>query len=158
MIQAQPDDLIGVEFSEADVQTAELLGYDLSAPELYDPLMGSALRSRLRSLLQRARKGIRKVAKRVRTRIRSRIAARRGGGGGTEDEGTGDVGATIRLPSGRIVRAGPGGVTVEDAARAAEAAEGYAPSGGIMETIKQNPLLVAVPAGLVLFMFMRKRR
>lgn len=148
-----PDDLIGAEFSPADVQTAELLGYDLSAPELYDPLMGSALRARLRALLQRARKGVRKVAKRVRSRIRARIAARPGGGGGEAEDG--EDYATVQTPRGTL-RVGPGGVSVESAVRQAEAPEA-GPVGGLLETVKQNPALLLIPAAGI-FLLMRRKR
>lgn len=115
---------------EEELERAELMGYDLDNAEL----MGAWLK---------------KVAKRIAKRIKARIRARKG------------KPLTVSTPKGQVT-IGPGGVryttATPDTAAYPVARSAAIPGGGMLDMVKRNPLLLAIPAGLLVLVLLRRRR
>lgn len=129
IVSRQLDDpFVAAEFDEMARQ-AELLGIDLSDPEI----MGAWLKN---------------IINKVKARIKKRRAARGGGGGGgiqvTTDAGTASIGpgglSFTQTPSGPV----PGSMMSP-------------PSGGGISEMLKNPMVLAAGVGLLALLAMRKR-
>lgn len=125
--------------NELDQMTEEatLLGIDLSDPEM----LGGFLK---------------KLARRIKRRVRARIRARRARRGSRPR-------APISVTTSRgTATMGPGGfsfVSPEAEAMPQEyAPTALAPTGGIMDMIRRNPMLLAIPGGALLLLVVMRRR
>lgn len=154
------DDYIGIT-DEPVTEDTPYFGVDsLTDEELgacaymgWEPELMGRRRRGLRRVLRRIGKRMRKRFGKLGKRIRARIRARRGKGGG----GAAPF-AELRTPGGTAT-IGPEGVDFTSP----EAEADYPPPaprepGGIMDMVKRNPMLVALPAGALVLVLVLKRR
>ncbi len=134
------DDFIGVSDDIYDPEV-EMLGREMGI-DMSDPAMAGPFRKLFKRLGKRLRKS--KLLKKLRKRIKARIRARRGGGKAAAD-------FSLRTPRGDVTL-GPEGIDIRSAQ------ERFAqPAPGIMDKLMANPMMLAIPAGLILLLAMRRR-
>lgn len=135
-----------------ELDTLELMGYDAYSPELMGRVFGRLFR-RIGARIRKRRGGKKGLVKRIISRIKKRRRARSKKGRGD------DYGLSFRSPEGTAT-IGPEGLSYTDRMKMVRA--GMVPpepegGGNIMAMITKNPMLLAIPAVVVLMFMMKKK-
>lgn len=133
------DEMLGIDEPETiDQHVAEMLGADYEDLDFY----GKSL--------------FRRIAARIRKRIRARRAKRRAKTRGAPEE------YAVQTPGGRLSYSEQQGLSFLRPAPGTAASPYAAPvtvqRAGFMEMIQKNPLLLAIPAGVLLVLAMRAKQ
>jgi len=137
---------------DSELNELEMMGYDIYNPEVMGGLFSkiiSGIRARRSSRGGGSRGGlIKRIVSRIKRRKRARKKKKSG------------YGMSFMTPEGTAMLT-PEGISYEQKQKMIAAGllpPETKPGAGIMDQIKKNPMLLAIPAGLLLMMTMRGRR
>lgn len=138
---------------DSQLNELDMMGYDIYDPEVMGGLFSKIISGiRARRSSRGGGSGRKSIIRRIVSRIKRRKRAKKRKKSG--------YGMSFMTPEGTAMLT-PEGISFEQRQKMIEAGllpPTTKPGAGIMDQIKKNPMLLAIPAGLLLMMTMRGRR